>query len=113
MSELLVPSRRGFLGGLLGLIAAPAIVKATSLMPVRAERLEVRIGDRVSIEGLEEEYEITGQSNGLLTINKITREAIRMWHNTNEFVKNTNMQYDEEFAREGTKIGTELRIRLP
>ena len=29
-------SRRGFLGGLIGIIAAPAIVRAASLMPVKA-----------------------------------------------------------------------------
>lgn len=29
-------NRRGFIGGLLALVAAPAIVKATSLMPVKA-----------------------------------------------------------------------------
>lgn len=32
-------SRRGFLGGLIGIIAAPAIVRAASLMPVRAPKL--------------------------------------------------------------------------
>lgn len=29
-------SRRGFLGGVVGLIASPAIVRASSLMPVKA-----------------------------------------------------------------------------
>ena len=31
----MAPSRRLFVGGLIGLIAAPAIVKASSLMPVK------------------------------------------------------------------------------
>ena len=35
MTELLMP-RRKFLTGLMGLVAAPAVVKATSLMPVRS-----------------------------------------------------------------------------
>jgi len=35
MTELLMP-RRKFLTGLLGLVAAPAVVKATSLMPVKS-----------------------------------------------------------------------------
>jgi hypothetical protein len=35
MSELLLPSRRGFLAGLGACFAAPAIVRATSLMQVR------------------------------------------------------------------------------
>lgn len=33
---LLVPSRRGFLTGLASVLAAPAVVRAASLMPVRA-----------------------------------------------------------------------------
>jgi hypothetical protein len=33
---MLIPSRRGFVTGLVGLVAAPAIVKASSLMPVKA-----------------------------------------------------------------------------
>lgn len=37
MSALLLP-RRGFILGLTSLLAAPAIVRASSLMPVRAER---------------------------------------------------------------------------
>jgi hypothetical protein len=35
MNGLIAPSRRLFVGGLIGLIAAPAIVKASSLMPVK------------------------------------------------------------------------------
>jgi len=35
-------SRRGFLGGLIGAIAAPAVVKATSLMPVRTPLVGLR-----------------------------------------------------------------------
>jgi len=34
-----IPTRRGFVGGLLGLIAAPAIVRASSLMQIRGEPL--------------------------------------------------------------------------
>lgn len=35
MSKLIVPTRRGFLAGLGALIAAPAIVHASNIMPVR------------------------------------------------------------------------------
>lgn len=39
MSDLIIPSRRGFLTGLAStLIAAPAIVRVTSIMPVRSPR---------------------------------------------------------------------------
>lgn len=52
-------------------------------------------------------------SNSLLTINMITREAIDLFRNSNAFIKNLDRQYDDQFAREGAKIGTALRIRLP
>lgn len=52
-------------------------------------------------------------ANSLLTINMITREAIRLWKNSNAFLQNIQMQYDDSFAITGAKIGTALRIRLP
>lgn len=52
-------------------------------------------------------------ANSLLTINMITREAIRLWKNTNKFIQIIDQQYDDQFARTGAKIGTTLRIRLP
>jgi len=35
----MIIERRSFVGGLIGLVAAPAIVKAASLMPLRGEKL--------------------------------------------------------------------------
>jgi len=52
-------------------------------------------------------------SNSLLTINQITNEAVRLWKNSNAFLQNIDRQYDDQFARDGAKIGTALRIRLP
>ena len=52
-------------------------------------------------------------ANQLLTINMITREAVRLWKNSNAFIQNVDMQYDESFAQTGAKIGSTLRIRLP
>jgi len=52
-------------------------------------------------------------ANSLLTINMITREAVRLWKNSNEFIQNIDTQYDDSFAKTGAKIGTSLRIRLP
>lgn len=52
-------------------------------------------------------------ANSLLTINLITREAVRLWKNTNAFMQNVSTQYDDQYARTGAKIGTTLRIRLP
>lgn len=52
-------------------------------------------------------------ANQLLTINMITREAVRLWKNSNAFLQNVDMQYDDSFAVSGAKIGSQLRIRLP
>ena len=52
-------------------------------------------------------------ANSLLTINMITREAVRLWKNSNAFIQNVDMQYDDSYAVSGAKIGTALRIRLP
>lgn len=43
----------------------------------------------------------------------ITREAVRLWKNTNAFIQNIDQQYDDSFAKVGAKIGTQLRVRLP
>lgn len=37
MNELILPSRRKFIGGMFGLVAAPAIVKAEWIMPISVE----------------------------------------------------------------------------
>lgn len=52
-------------------------------------------------------------ANSLLTINMITREAIRLFINENAFIRHVDRQYDDSFAVSGAKIGTTLRIRLP
>ena len=93
-------SRRGFLGGLLALVAAPTVVRAASLMPVSV------MPDEVVLEQL-------ARRRSLLTINEITCEAIRLWANNNVFIQNLNPYYDDAFARPGAKIGTSIRIRLP
>ena len=48
-----------------------------------------------------------------LTISMVTREALRLWKNTNAFIRNIDMQYDDQYARSGAKIGSQLRIRVP
>lgn len=52
-------------------------------------------------------------ANSLLAINMITREAVRLWKNSNEFIQHIDQQYDNQFAKTGAKIGTTVRIRLP
>ncbi len=52
-------------------------------------------------------------TNTLLTIDMITRFAVRLWANSNAFIQNIDRQYSAEFAVTGAKIGDTLRIRLP
>ena len=49
----------------------------------------------------------------LLTIDMITNKALSILHNNLAFARNVNRQYDDSFAREGAKIGSTLRVRLP
>jgi P22 coat protein - gene protein 5 len=52
-------------------------------------------------------------SSNLLTINMITNEAVRLFTQTNAFLRTVDRQYDDQFARTGAKIGNTLRVRLP
>lgn len=115
----MIIERRAFLAGFGALFAAPAIVKASSLM-VCAPTEVIR-------------------PNALLTKEAITREAVKMFNQNNaflqhlieqeihknldaerwdnEFRKDMNFmhgeQWEREFAADGAKIGTTLCIRLP
>lgn len=95
-------SRRGFLGGLAAALAAPAIVAAPSLMPIRAPALVL------APSGL-----LVPRRNPLLTIGMITREAVKLWVNSNELLRNIAAEWDDEFYNSHAEIGTSLRIRLP
>lgn len=82
MSELIVSTRRGFLKGLGLIIAAPAIVRVSNLMrvvPVDMAALEAEImADPLFCEP---------PPNALLTIDMITRAAIRMFKDSNAFIR--------------------------
>ena len=86
--------RRSFLGGLVAAFAAPSIVRIESLMPVH-----------VPI------WTPPRNSNTLLTIDMITREAVRLWSTTNAFMQNIDADYPESFAF--GHVGMPLKIRLP
>jgi len=51
--------------------------------------------------------------NSLLTIDMITRKSLEILENNLVLSRNINRQYDDSFAKEGAKIGANLRIRLP
>jgi hypothetical protein len=52
-------------------------------------------------------------ANNLLTVSWITREALRIFRNSNWLLRTINREFDDEFGRVGRKIGSTLRIRLP
>jgi hypothetical protein len=52
-------------------------------------------------------------ANSLLTINQITRKAAMVLHQKMHFINSINRQYDEEFGKQGRKIGDTLRVRMP
>jgi len=91
------------------MFAAPAIVQASSLMPVRGVPLYGR--------------------NNLLTIDMITREAVELFANSNAFLKNLT-PYEDAFASPAPRldvlygsmkvrpewslnIGDKMPVRLP
>ena len=47
----------------------------------------------------------------LLTPDMITREALRIAHETSQFISTTDRQYDSQFSAGGAKIGSALRVR--
>lgn len=82
------------------------------LSKYEAEQMAAYGGSQVSFQCIAQ-ASITMMANSLLTINMITREAVRLFINSNEFIQNIDRQYDESFAQTGAKIGQSLRIRLP
>ena len=52
-------------------------------------------------------------ANTLLTPEAVTREALRILHQKLNFIGNIDRQYDSQFAVEGAKIGSQLKVRLP
>lgn len=107
--------RRGFLGGLVAAFAAPAIVHATNIMSIKAPGLLLPGRYDVSPSGLSP----VCSKNQLLAINQITREAVRLFRNSNKFIQAIDREYEKDFAFaegdqwNGYRIGSTLRIRLP
>jgi P22 coat protein - gene protein 5 len=52
-------------------------------------------------------------ANTILTPTKVTRKALMILHQKLAFIGTIERQYDEQFAKEGAKIGSTLQIRLP
>ena len=80
-------NRRGFLAGILAAASAPAIVRIGSLMPVRS----IVIPTTAEVVAV----------NSLLTIDMITREALRLAHGKAAFIGTINRQFDQWSAKKG------------
>lgn len=52
-------------------------------------------------------------ANTLVTIDMVTREALRIAHEKCQFIGTVDRQYDDSFAKTGAKIGSSLRVRKP
>lgn len=52
-------------------------------------------------------------ANTLVTIDMVTREALRIAHEKCQFIGTTDRQYDDSYAKTGAKIGQALRVRKP
>lgn len=52
-------------------------------------------------------------SNNLVTIDMVTREALRIAHEKCQFIGTVDRQYDDSFAKTGAKIGSALKVRKP
>lgn len=52
-------------------------------------------------------------ANTLLTPTMVTRKALMILHQKLAFVGTIERQYDDQFAKDGAKIGATLQIRLP
>ena len=52
-------------------------------------------------------------ANSILTNQIITQESARVLHQKLNFVGNTNVQYDGQYAQTGGKIGASLNVRMP
>lgn len=52
-------------------------------------------------------------ANSFVTIDMVTREALRIAHEKCQFIGTVDRQYDDSFAKTGAKIGSSLRVRKP
>ena len=52
-------------------------------------------------------------ANSTLTIDMVTREALRVAHEKAQFIGTVDRQYDSSFANTGAKTGASLRVRKP
>lgn len=89
-------TRRGLITGLVAFAAAPAIVRAENLMPVRAEIIRSFFGiDLATNEGT---AAIILREKTYLSMQMITRETVRLFTNSNAFIQSINRDFEREFG---------------
>lgn len=100
--DIVKPSRRGFFGLLASVLAAPAIVKATNIMPVRSFSSSGFLtlddyADRILGPQVNSLY--SGDIGGVSkqSLHEITRESVRMFVDTNSFLIDIVKQYQDAF----------------
>lgn len=81
---------------LIGMLAAPVIVKASSLMPVRSFVRQQLIGLDLGLPGSDMTVLTRIHSNGLLTIEQITREAVLLFKRSNDYFERMKPQWDRD-----------------
>lgn len=52
-------------------------------------------------------------TNSIITASQITKESLRILHNTMGFIKGVNREYSSQFGQTGGKIGATINIRKP
>lgn len=96
-------SRRKFFG----LLATPAVLRVTKPMALWSPAKPIiLIGDLTTETGDFTYYP-------MLTLEQMSREALRLFKDSNRFLQNIDKQYVNIFAKAETKIGPKLLIRLP
>lgn len=113
-------NRRGFIGSILAACAAPAIVRADSLMRIIAPETTVATvqwGHQVV-----DEYIVTkiseASGNKILTLDMIAREAIRIAHERVPFIGSVSTEHNflnlgDRLTMPREKVGDTIRIRMP
>lgn len=97
-------NRRGFLGAILAAGVAPAIVRAANIMPVFLRR---EVGGLLvpEVSGM---ALMQGGGNTLLTIEMVTKEALRILEKNMAFMSALNSGFYDEF-----KSNDRITIRYP
>ena len=97
MTDLLMP-RRKFLTGLFGLVAAPAIVKAANIMPVRVIEPKWFLNDGLPLQSMAHPVR-TGGGIRLSELREILRPGVQQMFD--DLYDERSLQWENVFASRG------------